>query len=251
MSRSFPLLCLLCAALALPLSARAEEAILVLGDSLSAAHGISPDQGWVHLLGERLKAEGLPQRLVNAAISGETTAGGLARLPALLARHRPTVLVVELGANDGMMGQPVAAIRANLRQIITAGREAGARILLVSMRLPPNFGPAYTDAFRDLYGAVAEEQGIALSRFLLDGVLEHGDWMQEDGIHPRAAAQATLLANVWPALARLLGATPAATSPAAASPTARPGLPGPIAGEGHAAPAPEAGNGVRAARSDP
>jgi acyl-CoA thioesterase-1 len=206
-----PLLLLVCCATLAP-SVRAEETLLILGDSLSANFGMRPEQSWVALLEARLRREGLPHSVVNVSLIGETTQGGLARLPKLMETHRPSVVVVELGANDGLLGQSVDGIRGNLKKIVTACKDGGARVLLVSMRIPPNFGPTYVSAFRDLYGSLADEQAIALSRFLLDGVAGRGEWMMEDGVHPLPVAQATLLDNVWPALAPLIGAPSAASA---------------------------------------
>lgn len=178
--------------------------VLVLGDSLAAAYGIRSEDGWVSLLRARL-AEAEPARaVVNASISGETTAGGLARLPKLLAEHRPAVLVVELGANDALRGLPVAAPRANLERIITLGTEAGARVLLLGIEIPVNYGPQYRDALRAMYRDLAGDFNLPLVPFLLDGIALDPDLMQADGLHPTAAAQPKLLDNIWPALEAVL-----------------------------------------------
>lgn len=181
--------------------------ILVLGDSLSAAYGLNPDSGWIALLGERLAARGYPHRIVNASVSGETTSGGLTRLPPLLERHRPEVLLVQLGANDGLRGFAFDRTDANLTRLVRLGREAGARVLLVGIRLPPNYGAAYADGFQAIFSAVAEREGTGLVPRLLDGVAEDWALMQADGLHPNAEAQSRLLDNVWPALEPLLVAT--------------------------------------------
>ncbi len=177
----------------------------MLGDSLSAAYGIRADQGWVALLQSRLGVKGYGHRVVNASSSGETTGGALARLPRALARHRPTIVVVELGGNDGLRGLPVADIRRNLDSIIRLAQEAGARVLLVGMRIPPNYGPAYTQQFDRLIPDVARQHRLPFVPFLLEGVALDEGLMQEDGFHPTAAAQPRLLAQVWPHLEPLLG----------------------------------------------
>nr|WP_123400940.1 arylesterase [Inmirania thermothiophila] len=178
--------------------------LLVLGDSLSAGYGLAPGQGWVDLLGRRLAERGYPHRVVNASVSGETSGGGLERLPALLARHRPAVVVVELGGNDGLRGLGLERTRANLAAVVRRARAAGARVLLVGMRLPPNYGPLYTRRFAALYREIARDEGVPLVPFLLEGVALAPGMMQADGIHPTAAAQPRLLDNVWPHLEPLL-----------------------------------------------
>lgn len=176
----------------------------MFGDSLSAAYGIAAQRGWVALLAERLERERLDYSVVNASISGETTAGGLARLPRALARHKPAILVLELGANDGLRGLPVAEMRRNLDAMIGLARRAGARVLLVGMRIPPNYGPEYTQAFADAFAMLAKRRGTALAPFLLEGVAGDRDMFQEDRIHPTAQAQPILLDNVWKSLQPLL-----------------------------------------------
>lgn len=195
---------LLLLALLAPWPALAAPALLVLGDSLSAAFGIDTRSGWVSLLAERLAARGLDLRVVNASISGDTTAGGLARLPPLLAEHRPRVVVIELGGNDGLRGLPLPVVRGNLENLIRASRDAGARVLLLGMRIPPNYGPRYTEAFHALYADLAQRYEVPLVPFFLDGVAAQPGLIQDDGIHPRAEAQPRLLDNVWPALEPLL-----------------------------------------------
>lgn len=172
----------------------------MLGDSLSAAYGIAPAQGWVALLDERLAAAANPRAVVNASISGETTAGGLARLPGLLAEHRPALVVLELGANDGLRGLPLATARANLGKMLEAIRAAGAQGLLVGIELPVNYGPQYRDGLRSLYRDLAGEFNVPLVPFLLEGVALDPELMQDDGLHPKAAAQARVFENVWTAL---------------------------------------------------
>jgi acyl-CoA thioesterase-1 len=190
-----------------PAFAATAPPVLVLGDSLSAAYGIAPGQGWVTLLDERLAAATKPRAVVNASISGETTAGGLARLPGLLAEHRPALVVLELGANDGLRGLPLATARANLASMLEAIRAAGAQALLVGIELPVNYGPQYRDGLRALYRDLAGEFNVPLVPFLLEGVALDPELMQDDGLHPKASGQARVFANVWtalePALAKL------------------------------------------------
>ncbi len=185
------------AALAAP--ARADT-ILVLGDSLSAAYGIEIDQGWVALLQRKLP----DHQIVNASISGETTDGGVSRLPALLRKHDPNIVIVELGGNDGLRGFPVARIRDNLDTLVRTSQQAGARVLLVGMMIPPNYGPRYTREFHDSYVQTAKRFDTALLPFLLDGIATDSTLMQRDGIHPNARAQPKLLENVWPYLRPLV-----------------------------------------------
>ncbi|AOU97875.1 arylesterase [Acidihalobacter yilgarnensis] len=198
--------CLLIVLLATGPAAAAAKApiILILGDSLSAAHGIPVDAGWVHLLAARLFQEGYPDRVVNASIGGDTTAGGLARLPAELARYHPSLVVIELGGNDGLRGTPIATFRAQLEQLVATAQRGGARVLLLGVRMPPNYGPAYTQMFHRVYEAVARQTHTPLVPFLLKGVATDPALMQADGIHPTAAAQPQLLDNVWPSLRPLL-----------------------------------------------
>lgn len=181
--------------------------VLVLGDSLSAAYGIEREQGWVNLLRQRLVERGYALDVVNASVSGETTSGGLSRLPALLDTHAPSLVLIELGANDGLRGTPLEIVRGNLEQLVATAREHGARVLLIGNHLPPNYGPHYTEAFFNLFSEVASEQQIALVPFLLEGVADDWDLMQNDGYHPRANAQPILLDTVWPQLEPLLEAS--------------------------------------------
>jgi acyl-CoA thioesterase-1 len=178
--------------------------ILVVGDSLSAGYGLALEEGWTRLLQARLAERHPGWAVVNASISGDTTRGGRARLPAALERHRASVVVIELGGNDGLRGVAVAETRANLRAMIEAARGAGARVLLLGMRLPPNLGPRYGELFEGVFRELADELGVALVPFFLEGVGGVRELTQEDGLHPRAEAQPILLDNVWPYLEALL-----------------------------------------------
>jgi acyl-CoA thioesterase-1 len=181
--------------------------ILVLGDSLSAGYGLSSDQGWVALLERRLHERGLPHRVVNASISGDTTHGGVARLSAALARHRPELVIIELGANDGLRGMDPQRMRENLQEMIGLSQAQGARVLLVGIRLPTNYGRRYRERFDAVFPELARTTGVALVPFLLNGVAQRRELFQADGVHPTAAAQALMLANVWSHLAPLLAET--------------------------------------------
>ena len=176
----------------------------MLGDSLSAGYGIRVEQGWVALLQGRLQRAGYEYRVVNASASGETTGGALARLPRALEKQKPAIVVVELGGNDGLRGLPIADVRANFESIIRLSQQAGARILLIGMRIPPNYGPAYTTSFHDLYGELATRHRLPLVPFFLDGIALDDALMQDDGLHPNAAAQPRLVDQVWPMLRPLL-----------------------------------------------
>lgn len=178
--------------------------LLVVGDSISAGYGLAEGQGWVRLLERRLQEQKSDYQVVNASISGDTTAGGLARLPRLLADHRPAVVAIELGGNDGLRGQPLAQFQRNLTALVEQAKAKGARVLLLGMRLPPNYGPRYTDGFAQVYVDVAKAQQVALVPFLLEGVGGDPAFMQPDGIHPQANAQQRLLDNAWPQLQPLL-----------------------------------------------
>lgn len=185
--------------------ARAESpVILVLGDSLSAGYGIPVEKGWVNLLQRRLVERGFPYRVVNASISGDTTSGGLSRLPAALELHRPAIVVLELGANDGLRGQPPMAMSRNLSRMIERSQQAGARVLLAEMRIPPNYGPLYAQKFQATFGELAQHYAIPLIPFLLDGVAGNPALIQDDGLHPRAEAQPRILDNVWAVLEPVL-----------------------------------------------
>lgn len=188
--------------------AHAQRAVMVFGDSLSAAYGLPPDQGWVALLAERIAREKLAWRVVNASASGETTAGGLRRLPEDLRRHRPSLVVIALGANDGLRGQPVAAARANLEEMIRLARAARAEPVLVGLMIPPNYGIDYAREFRELYPQLARKSRVALVPFLLEGIADRRELFLPDQLHPSAAAQPRILDNVWPALEPLLRRAP-------------------------------------------
>ena len=180
--------------------------ILVLGDSISAAYGMSLEQGWVALLERRLAETHPGSRVINASISGETSAGGLRRLPALLEEHQPELVIIELGGNDGLRGYPINKFRDNLRQMAEMSKSAGASVLFLAMEIPPNYGNRYTSAFRESFSVVAEETGSELGPFLLDGVATEPGMMQADGIHPTVAAQQHLMDNVLPTLSEMLAA---------------------------------------------
>ena len=196
---------LLMVALGSPVWAAAEAPIvLVLGDSISAGYGLTGGSGWVDLLAEKIAAEGLPHRVVNASISGDTTAGGRARLPALLKQHRPAVVVIELGGNDALRGGNLAATRANLDAMVTAAQDAGAKVLILGMQLPLNYGAGYVRDFGALFSDVAKARKTAIVPYVFNGFGEDISQFQPDRIHPNAAAQPRILANAWPALQPLL-----------------------------------------------
>ncbi|WP_280192512.1 arylesterase [Delftia sp. PS-11] len=181
--------------------------LLVLGDSLSAEYGLARGTGWVSLLQQRLQAQKKHVTLVNASVSGETTSGGRSRLPALLDLHKPSVVVIELGGNDALRGLPLQSTQANLDAMVQAARQAGARVLLVGMQVPPNYGSSYTRQFEQMFSTVAQAQKVALVPFLLAGIGDAADaaqWFQADRIHPNAQAQPRMLDNVWLQLSKLL-----------------------------------------------
>ncbi len=178
--------------------------VLIVGDSISAGLGLDTSKGWVSLLRQRLEHEGFKDSVINASISGDTTANGQARLPALLAANKPSVVVVELGGNDGLQGHPPAQLQQNLSTMVDAAQAAGAKVLLLGMKLPPNYGARYTNAFAQVYGNVAAQKKVALVPFFLEGVGGVPELMQADGIHPAVNAQGKLLENVWPQLKPLL-----------------------------------------------
>ncbi|MEW7980010.1 MAG: arylesterase [gamma proteobacterium symbiont of Phacoides pectinatus] len=182
----------------------AEPVILVFGDSLSAAYGVAPGHGWVALFEQRLARRGYPYRVVNASVSGDTTAGGLSRLPAALNQFNPSLLLLELGGNDGLRGLSLERTRDNLRQMIRLGRKRGGRVVLFAMRLPPNYGSVFTERFQGIYDDLAAAERVTLVPFFLNGVAERSDWMQSDGLHPNALGQGRMLENVWVVLEPLL-----------------------------------------------
>jgi acyl-CoA thioesterase I len=187
-------------------SAKAEApVILVFGDSISAGYGLARvEQGWVELLKTRLKAQGYGYQVVNASVSGETTAGGLARLPRALNLHHPKILILELGANDGLRGLPIPQMRENLTHMVDLASGAGAKTVLLGMRMPPNYGPEYTDQFRLVFSDLARKERLPLVPFLLDNIALSPTLMQGDNLHPNALGQPVLLDNVWPSLQPLL-----------------------------------------------
>ncbi len=179
--------------------------VLVLGDSLSAEYGLERGSGWVALLDARLRSQQSSYRTINASISGDTTSGGVSRLPALLSQHKPAIVVIELGANDALRGLSLQMTEQNLRTMAANARAAGARVLLVGMQIPPNYGRNYTQRFQELFGKVATEQEAALVPFLMDGIATDASMFQADRIHPNAQAQTRLLDNVWTKLEPMLG----------------------------------------------
>ena len=191
---------LLCSA-----SARAAPTIMVFGDSLSAAYGIRQQDGWVALLQQRLQQQRIDYNVVNASISGETSSGGAARIAAALATHKPNITIVELGANDGLRGLPVKQMSENLTTIVRAAQKAGSRVLLVGMRLPPNYGVHYTQEYEKAFAALARQHNTAFAPFLLEGVATRRELILEDNLHPNAAAQPLILDTIWKPLLPLLG----------------------------------------------
>lgn len=201
------LLCLflVVAGSASPAGEAAQPVILVFGDSVSAASGIRQEAGWVSLLVKRLRNEGYGHRVVNASVSGETTAGGLARLPRALQTHSPRIVLIELGANDGLRALPLSAMRDNLDRMLTLAKQQGRQVLLIGMLMPPNYGPRYTTGFQQIYRELAEKHNVALVPFLMDKVADQEALMQSDGLHPNEQGQPQMLANVWSRLVKLLG----------------------------------------------
>lgn len=189
-----------------PAVAAAEKAptILVYGDSLSAAYNMPREQGWVALLQTRLQDKGFPHRVVNASVSGETTSGGLSRLAPALKQHKPDIVLLELGANDGLRGLPIATMQRNLRSMVEASQAADARVLLLGILIPPNYGPRYTRDFAASYTTLADRYDLPLLPFLLEGVAGKPELTMDDGLHPNADAQPKILDNVWQALRPML-----------------------------------------------
>ncbi len=195
---------LLAAVLCLPAAHGAGRTIVVVGDSLSSGYGMAAEQSWVALLKERLVGEGYGYDVVNASIAGDTSAGGLARLPRLLTTHMPAVVVIELGGNDGLRGQPIDALRSNLSKMIEQSQRAGARVAIAAIQIPPNYGPAYTKALSGVYPELAQRFGATLVDLSLPEVAVKPELMQGDGIHPNADGQKIVFANVWRSLGPLL-----------------------------------------------
>ena len=195
---------LLAALLSLCAPAFAADTVMVFGDSLSAAYNLSIEQGWVHLVERRIEESHLPWKVVNASVTGETTAGGLRRIGEDLRRHKPSIVVIELGANDALRGQPVIGMRKNLEEIVRLVRQARAEPVLVGMMIPPNYGIDYAAQFHGMYGSLAKKQGLPLVPFLLEGIADKPDFFQADGLHPTAAAEPRVADNVWRVLKPLL-----------------------------------------------
>ena len=185
-------------------AATAPFTLMVFGDSLSANYGIEESQGWVTLLESRLLEQALPIEVINGSVSGETTTGGLARLPAMLDTYQPDLIILELGGNDGLRGLPVPLIRQNLADMTDMAVARGARVVLAGIQIPPNYGPRYTEPFFAQFAELADEKGLPLVPFLIDGIPQQPELMQDDGIHPKAEAQGMILENVWPVLEPLL-----------------------------------------------
>jgi acyl-CoA thioesterase-1 len=201
--RSFAALLLLAAATS---AYSAPKTVLVLGDSLSAEYGLSRGTGWVALAEQKLKQDNIDAVIVNASVSGETTSGGRSRLPALLSKHKPDLVVIELGANDGLRGLPVAAAKANLLAMSEAVAKANAKVMLIGMRMPPNYGRDYADKFFAMYGVLSKDIKAPLVPFMLDGVAEKPQLFQPDRLHPLAEAHPIILANIWPTLQKTIKA---------------------------------------------
>jgi acyl-CoA thioesterase-1 len=190
--------------IALQNAVASDRTILVFGDSLSAAYGIRPEQGWVALLTQRLQSQGYGYEIVNASVSGETTSGGLQRLPRALQLHQPGIVVLELGGNDGLRGLPPSTTRDNLGQMVRLAQQAGAQLLLVGIRIPPNYGPRYTEEFAGIFPALAKQYHLPLVPFFLQNVAQDPSRMQEDGVHPNALGEPQVLETLWPYLKPLL-----------------------------------------------
>ncbi len=183
---------------------QALQPVLVLGDSLSAGYGIEPSQGWVALLEKRLAANEIAVKVVNASISGETSAGGVNRLAKLLEKYQPSVVIIELGGNDGLRGYPIKQMRQQLTKAVELSQAHNAKVLILGMQIPPNYGPRYSRLFSESYSIIAENKQVPLTPFFLQDVATHPELMQKDGIHPTAEGQPQLLENMWPDLNRLL-----------------------------------------------
>lgn len=182
--------------------------ILLLGDSLSAAYGMSTDEGWAALMNNQLKQDGYACHVVNASVSGDTTQGGRARLPALLKQHQPTHLILELGANNGLRALPTEMMKQDLRWMIQQAKASSVKVLLVGMRMPPNYGPVYTKQFAEVYASLVKDENLFFVPFFLEGVITQHEWMQADALHPNAQGQPKLLENVWSALQLMLPKKP-------------------------------------------
>ncbi len=200
------LLCLLVSVATVGSAEEDDGVLLVFGDSLSAAYRMDQQDGWVALLQQRLDEQDLSMQVVNGSVSGETTAGGLARLPAMLEAHQPDIVILELGGNDGLRGLPVTSIRQNLELMIQMSQQTGAEVILAGIQIPPNYGPRYTGPFYAQYEELANQYDLVLIPFLLDGIAEQPALMQDDGIHPTAEAQPMIVDIVWPVLQDLLRA---------------------------------------------
>lgn len=185
-------------------NAESPKVVLVVGDSLSAAYGIKVEQGWVSLLENKLSQEKKKYQVINASISGDTSVSGRQRLPGLLERYRPSIVIIELGGNDGLRGLPTAVMKQNLEQMILAATKSGAKVVLAGIRIPPNYGKRYTENFYDVYTSLSRKHELVLIPFLLEGIADRPELMQDDGIHPRQAAQPLILQHVWQSLHTLL-----------------------------------------------
>jgi len=181
-----------------------DQTLLIFGDSLSAAYGMSEEAGWVALLDARIERGDYPLQVINGSVSGETTSGGLARLPALLASYNPAIVLLELGGNDGLRGLPLQNIKQNLAAMIEMAQKSGAEVVLAGIQIPPNYGPRYTEPFFAQFAELAESYGVPLIPFLIDGIPQQPELMQADGIHPRAEAQEIIVENVWTTLKPVL-----------------------------------------------
>ena len=202
--RCWHVLATICLSLLLGACSSSQKTVLILGDSLSAGYGLNPGESWVNLLENRAKAEKINAKIVNAGISGDTTDGGKARLPLLLIQHRPSIVVIELGGNDGLRGQSLDKAEANLRSMISNAKTAGAKVLLVGMKVPSHNGQDYADRFAAMYGRIASDTKVALVPFMLEGLVDQPQLFMSDGIHPTAEAQPIILTNIWQHLKPLL-----------------------------------------------